>query len=263
MTSPVRYREIADQLRDAIMNEERLVVEGVEFYLKGGAKLPTEPELGVLYSVSRGTIRQALKELSSEGLLETRGRAGTFIRRLPMLAHSGTAERPDRKGKSDSWSAEVERAGGQPSQDFSFRIVAATSGVARRLEIEANALVVVRDCFRYVDNVPWAQQISYYPYDVAQAAKIDVPTDIEEGTVRALAKAGYREVRWLDEVSARAATREEATAFRLGGGMFVLYYQRTGWTNERPIRLTREILPADRNIVTYEQVETAAIGEDS
>ncbi|WP_344315613.1 UTRA domain-containing protein, partial [Fodinicola feengrottensis] len=118
-------------------------------------------------------------------------------------------------------------------------------------------------CFRYVDNVPWAQQISYYPYDVAQAAKIDVPTDIEEGTVRALAKAGYREVRWLDEVSARAATREEATAFRLGGGMFVLYYQRTGWTNERPIRLTREILPADRNIVTYEQVETAAIGEDS
>ncbi|MGH3771583.1 MAG: GntR family transcriptional regulator [Pseudonocardiaceae bacterium] len=59
-----------------------------------GAQLPTEPELGSHFQVSRGTIRQALRELAAEGLIETRGRDGTYARRLPMLEYTVDAEDP-------------------------------------------------------------------------------------------------------------------------------------------------------------------------
>jgi len=44
-----------------------------------GAKLPTEAQLTKLYNVSRITVRRALQELASEGLIEARKSQGTFV----------------------------------------------------------------------------------------------------------------------------------------------------------------------------------------
>jgi GntR family transcriptional regulator len=252
-TTP-RYREIADELRDAILGEQELL--GTQ--LCGGAKLPTEPELGAHYDCSRGTIRQALQSLTAEGLIETRGRNGTFVRRLRVLEHSAHTEHPDRKGTSDSWSSEVLATGRKPSQDFSFRIIPATPAVAKRLRIETDDLVVVREMLRYVDGVPWSDQVSFYPYDVAAAAGLDTPHDIAEGTVRRLGARGFREVGWSDEVSCRPATEDEARTFGVSQDSSVIVYYRVGWTTDRPVRLTREILPADRNVILYEAGDLAA-----
>lgn len=248
MGSTPRYREIADELRDAIMGEQELL--GTT--LHGGARLPTEPELGEHFECSRGTIRQALQSLTAEGLIETRGRNGTFVRRLKVLEHSAHTEHPDRKGTSDSWHSEVIASGRVPSQDFNFRIVPAAAGVAKRLQIAENDLVVVRDLLRYVDGVPWSDQVSFYPYDVASAAGLDTPHDIQEGTVRRLAERGYREIGWTDEVSCRPATVEEARTFGISQDASMIVYNRVGWTDSRPVRLTRELMPADRNVILYE-----------
>jgi GntR family transcriptional regulator len=252
-TTP-RYREIADELRDAIMGEQELL--GTRLY--GGARLPTEPELGGLFECSRGTIRQALQSLTAEGLIETRGRNGTFVRRLKMLEHSAHTEHPDRKGTSDSWHSEVTASGRTPSQDFNFRIVPAVAGVAKRLHINENDLVVVRDIMRYVDGVPWSEQVSFYPYDVASAAGLDTPHDIQEGTVRRLAARGFREIGWSDEVSCRPATDEEARTFGISQDASMIVYNRVGWTDKQPVRLTRELLPADRNVILYEAGDLTA-----
>ncbi|HBG26074.1 MAG: hypothetical protein A2Y10_00340 [Planctomycetes bacterium GWF2_41_51] len=45
-----------------------------------GSKLPTEAELTKLYKVSRVTVRRALQELASQGLIEGRKSQGTFVR---------------------------------------------------------------------------------------------------------------------------------------------------------------------------------------
>jgi GntR family transcriptional repressor for pyruvate dehydrogenase complex len=45
-----------------------------------GSKIPTEPELAEMFSVSRTTIREAIKLLCSQGVLEIRRGAGTFVR---------------------------------------------------------------------------------------------------------------------------------------------------------------------------------------
>ncbi len=51
-----------------------------------GYRLPTEPELAEQFGVARNTLRQALKGLEDEGLLERLPRQGTFVRELPMMA---------------------------------------------------------------------------------------------------------------------------------------------------------------------------------
>jgi GntR family transcriptional regulator len=254
MSTTPRYREIADELRDAILGEQKLL----DTRLIGGARLPTEPELGDHFQCSRGTIRQALQSLTAEGLIETRGRNGTFVRRLRVLEHSAHSEHPDRKGTSDSWHSEVLASGRTPSQDFSFRIIPAANGVAKRLLIQESDLVVVREMLRYIDGVAWSDQVSFYPYDIAAAAGLDSPHDIEEGTVRRLAAKGFREVGWSDEVSARPATDEEARTFGISHSAWTMVYNRVGWTDQRPVRLTRELLPADRNVIRYETGDLTA-----
>lgn len=65
------YRQVSDQLRDKITAGE----------LPPGSKLPNETEMSTLFGVSRSTIREALRELSSQSLVRTkRGVAGgTFV----------------------------------------------------------------------------------------------------------------------------------------------------------------------------------------
>jgi GntR family transcriptional regulator, transcriptional repressor for pyruvate dehydrogenase complex len=70
---PVRpaYQQVADKIRDGI----------VEGRLTPGERLPVESELTELFGVSRSTVREALRSLSSQHLVFTnRGvRGGTFV----------------------------------------------------------------------------------------------------------------------------------------------------------------------------------------
>jgi DNA-binding FadR family transcriptional regulator len=45
-----------------------------------GARIPNEPTLAALLGVSRGTVREAVKMLASQGLLEARQGSGTYVR---------------------------------------------------------------------------------------------------------------------------------------------------------------------------------------
>jgi GntR family transcriptional regulator len=251
MAQAPRYRELADGLRSAIYAGERVL----DVELVDGAQLPTEPELGAHFQVSRGTIRQALRELAAEGLLETRGRSGTYVRRLPMLAYNVDAEDPhrrdDKPGTTDSWFAVVKKAEHEPSQDIRFRIEPASAVVASRLGIKEQDLVVVRECQRFVNGTPWSEQISYYPYELAKKCGLDTPEDIVEGTVRRMAARGVVEDRLDHEVSSRPASDDERRQFDLAPGVSVLVYQRIGQSAGEVIRYTCEVLPADRNVITH------------
>lgn len=71
-TLPVRtaYQQVADQLRNVILSGE----------LTPGDKLPIESDLMALFGVSRSTIREALRVLSSQGLISTtRGVGGGSV----------------------------------------------------------------------------------------------------------------------------------------------------------------------------------------
>ena len=71
MAARPMYQQIAEDLQTQIES-------GI---LEPGAQLPTELELRDRYDSSRNTIRDAIKRLTSQGLVETRPGQGTFVTR--------------------------------------------------------------------------------------------------------------------------------------------------------------------------------------
>ncbi|MBE8214593.1 GntR family transcriptional regulator, partial [Leptospira borgpetersenii serovar Ballum] len=70
MAAKPKYRQIADTLREQIR-------EGV---LKPGDALPTESALQVQFGVGCVTLRQALKQLISEQIVESVQGSGTYVK---------------------------------------------------------------------------------------------------------------------------------------------------------------------------------------
>ncbi|MGH2659046.1 MAG: GntR family transcriptional regulator [Actinomycetota bacterium] len=68
------------QLREALLQEIR------DLGLKPGDRLPTEAELERRYGVSRSTIRQALNDLATQGLIRKVQGKGTFLG-TPKIQH--------------------------------------------------------------------------------------------------------------------------------------------------------------------------------
>jgi GntR family transcriptional regulator len=131
-----RYREIERYLRT--------LVEGAS----PGAPLPSEAELCERFSVSRMTVRQALAELTNDGLVERRRGQGTFV------AHRPVHRRP---GVFLSFTEEMSRRGVQATSrllaagmDEPLRSEAADLGLAPDSQVVRVARV------RLADGVPVA-----------------------------------------------------------------------------------------------------------
>jgi GntR family transcriptional regulator len=131
-----RYREIEQYLRT--------LVEGAS----PGDPLPSEAELCERFSVSRMTARQALAELTNDGLVERRRGQGTFV------AHRPVHRRP---GVFLSFTEEMSRRGMQATS----RLLAAGMDDARRIEavdlgLAPDSQVVRITRVRLADGVPVA-----------------------------------------------------------------------------------------------------------
>ena len=72
------YRQVMDSLSADIENGTYPV----------GTRIPSETELSDIYDVSRITVRRAVTELSSEGILTKKQGKGTFVN-APRLTSSG------------------------------------------------------------------------------------------------------------------------------------------------------------------------------
>jgi GntR family transcriptional repressor for pyruvate dehydrogenase complex len=68
------YEHIVRQIHDAIRNG----------HLARGAKLPTERDLSETFGVSRSVVREAVKVLVAQGIVESRQGSGTFVLDSPV-----------------------------------------------------------------------------------------------------------------------------------------------------------------------------------
>lgn len=68
-------QEVATQIKDLILGKK----------LKPGDKLPNEMELSRLFGVSRPTVREAVKALMSQNIIEISRGKGTFISKTPGI----------------------------------------------------------------------------------------------------------------------------------------------------------------------------------
>ena len=151
------YQQIAEDLRAQIESGE----------LEPGAQLPTELELRDRYASSRNTIRDAIKRLTSQGLVETRPGQGTFVtRRVDPFVTVLTGDPTSGRGEGAAYLSEVsESHRARASASPRVEIQVPSAEVSRRLRVAPDTQVVSRHEKRYIDGIPWSLQTSFYPMD--------------------------------------------------------------------------------------------------
>ena len=192
-TGQTRYRAIELYLRT--------LVEGAG----PGDPLPSEAELCERFSVSRMTVRQALQELTNDGLVERRRGQGTFV------AHRPVHRRP---GVFLSFTEEMNRRGLRASS----RLLSAGLDDPRRPEAldlglapDSQVVRVVR--VRLADGVPVALEDAALAPELAWVLDEDLGCGSLHG---ALAGRGIIATRATGTITARLARAGETELLDLG-----------------------------------------------
>lgn len=242
------YQQIAEDLRAQIESGA----------LEPTSPLPTELELREKYDASRNTIRDAIKRLISQGLVETRPGQGTFVTRKidPFATILSSVRGPQAmEGPTDPESAaylsEVDKNHRKASASVpKVELQIPSAEVGRRLRITSSTQVVSRHQRRYIDGTPWSLQTSFYPMDfVTQGAtSLLMADDIKTGTVRYLAEAiGVKQVGYRDWITARVPDPTEQAFFGISHDASVFEIFRTAFDEKgTPMRVTVTVFPTDR-----------------
>lgn len=245
-SSQPKYVRVAEELREQIRSGQ----------LAQGARLPTEAELTEQHQSARSVIRQALAMLAAEGLIESAGTRGHFVRGDRRYRYRPQQEwRPQpRYPEADRWMEDTKDR--NPTQVISVEIASPPADVRERLQLRNGELVAIRRRVRALDGQPWNTNDSYYPLDLVQNSEIMNPTDVPRGTNQVLTDLGYEQVRCIDEIEIRPCTPEEADRLDLAPGTPVALLRVTGYTEDnRPVRCTLNVLPGTRHVLTYERTK--------
>ena len=245
MGSPM-YRQIAEDLRAQIESGK----------LKPGQQLETEIELRERYGASRNTVRDAIKLLTTLGLVETRAGQGTFVvNKIDPLVTTLSGD-PTSAGETEGaiYLSEVTNRNRKAiNSPIQLEIQQAPESIAAGLWIPVGTEVISRHEKRFIDNTPWSMQTSYYPMDfVARgASRLLSSKDVEEGTTQYLLESiKVRQAGYRDWITVRTPNPVELDFFKLPPDGRIPMYEifRTAFDgNGQPMRLTVTVYPADRN----------------
>ena len=239
------YQRIAEDLEDRIKS-------GV---LSPGSQLRTEAELRDQYGASRNTIRDAIRRLTSKGLIETKPGQGTFVARKPDPFVTVLTADPKvgvAVGEGVTYLSDVSAEHREASMTKpKVEVQTAPAEVTRRLRVPRNTQLISRHQQRYIDGHPWSLQTSFYPMEfVTRGAPLLLSSeDIKEGVVRYLGKTiGLTQNGYRDWITARSPDSNEETFFRIQHDATVFEIFRTGFDqHKKPMRVTVTVFPIDRN----------------
>jgi GntR family transcriptional regulator len=204
------FARVRDQLRSEILDGR----------FASGAQLPSESELINRFGVSRITVRRALSELQSAGLVSTVSGKGSFVSRPSHArAHGplvGVLETIRRRGH---------RAHGRL---ISHRRVAASAEIAQALGIVPGTPVGAVKVLRYCDDLPFVIGTSWF--DPALSARV-AAEDLSELDVTVVIEEvlGLRIARTRVRVQAVVADRRTAGSLHCLPGAAILRLHTTSY----------------------------------
>ena len=185
MPEPI-YRMIAEDLRHQIEAGE----------LRPGQQLKTEIELRERYNASRNTIRDAIKLLVTRGLIETRPGQGTFVVEtiVPFITTLTGDPETAGGGEGNTFTKEVAARLREPRDtppEVGIHQAGSPAPATGELQLPEGTPVVSRHQQRFIDDIPWSLQTSFYPMSLVQsgAGRLIQAGDIPEGTVAYLGEA--------------------------------------------------------------------------
>ncbi|MFF8786379.1 GntR family transcriptional regulator [Streptomyces sp. NPDC015125] len=248
----VAYERIADQLRQSIRAGR----------LKPGDRLPSEAKLAEEFGRSVPTVRDALRVLRDEGLIEKQHGRGNFVRRPRTVAVRTNLRHQWEKNRAREPLAERARTGATEHETglhlndlvfcASYREVQADDDLAEAFGRPAGTTLLERTyrTRHATESAPFSLVTSYLVHDLI-AKNPGLLDETKEpwpgGTQSQLCTVGIELDRVEERVTARPPTPEEAEALDLPPGTSVLVLQKTSIDiNDRVVEVSCVILPGDR-----------------
>lgn len=238
------FRQIADQLRSAIRDGS----------LGPGEQLPSEADLMAQYKVARMTVRNAVAELRTEGVVTAEHGRGVFVRARPpvrRLAADRFARRHRDRGLA-AFSAEVENLGVGSVDQLEVGRERPSTRLRELLGLAGSARVVARRRRYLLDDEPVELAESYVPLDIAAGTVIEQANTGPGGIYARIEELGHTLAEFIEEVSARMPTPEERRRLLLPSGTPVLIVTRqTMDTSGRVVEVTDTVKAAPRYVLEY------------
>ena len=194
--------------------------------LERGSALPAEREIAQYMKVSRVTVKRAISELVTGGMLVQRQGAGTFV-----------AERMVHKlDRLNSFSEVIESVDKHPDSLWIERGIGLASREEQaRLMLPAGTEVVRMFRVRMADDTPVALE-----YAVVPRKYLDTPFDVTGSLYEALARAGSRPVKAIQKLRAVALEDNYADYLNIKAGSPVIVMERRGLlADDTPVEYSR------------------------
>ncbi len=254
---PKAYEQIADDIR-------RSIRAGL---LRPGERLPAETKLAEQYRRSVPTLRDALRLLREEGLIEKEHGRGNFVRRpragvvRDNSRHQWEKSRVHQPQRRRARTGATERDTGLELQDLVFhaayREVRADEHLAAAFAVPEGTPLIERSYrTRYAaESAPFNLATSYLVRDLV-AHNPDLLDDTKEpwpgGTQNQLSTVGIELDRVEERLTARPPTPEEAAELELPPGTSVLLLRKTSYdTAGRVVEVAHVTLPGDRTEAVF------------
>ncbi|MFE2599960.1 GntR family transcriptional regulator [Streptomyces sp. NPDC059396] len=251
------YERIADDLRQSIRAGE----------LKPGDRLPSETKLAEEHRRSVPTIRDALRLLQDEGLIEKQHGRGNFVRKprtrvlRTNLRHQWEKDRARETEEERQQTGATEHDTGLGVDDLvfyaSYREIKASEEIAKALGVPEGTPLLERTYrTRYAaENAPFNLVTSYLVRSLVESNP-DLLDETKEpwpgGTQNQLYTVGIEVGRIEELVSARPPTPEEAEELELPPGTSVLILRKTTFDiNDRVVDVSDVTLPGDRTEMLF------------
>lgn len=251
---PTTYRELAELLRGQI--------EGGEY--PPGAALPPIQDLMERYRLARQTVRAAINQLSSEGLVRTAPRRGTVVQARTERRRITRSQVVTRSTAgmyvfpAASYPDEVWQTHGTPNRSLQ----PAPARVAEIFNVEPGSEVLRRRRVMSPEEEPPFQIVDTWlsPQAVEDAPRIADKSTGPGGYLDRLEEAGHGPITWTETTRTRMPSEEEARLLEIATSMPVMEMTlvgRSGRTQDA-LEVTIRVIPGDRVELVSELVRDAS-----
>jgi GntR family transcriptional regulator len=190
--------------------------------------------LGELLGVSRTVVREALRVLEDEGLIDRRHGVGTFVRNNPILKNLnfnfGITEM-------------IESAGLKPGTSFmAVRRESATEETASKLNVAVGAELITIERVRTADDKPVVHTLDTFPADLVRGNAFDPNRLLTESLYQILeTEFGHVIEYGAAQILPAAASTSVAEMLSVPEGSLLLYLLQTDYASgEKPLVYSRE-----------------------
>ena len=193
-----------------------------------GALLPAEADLAIEFGCARATVNRAMQELSDDGLVERRRKAGTRVKKAPLRQV---------KFEIPMVRAEVEANGASYRYALVTRnILVAPDWLRARLDLAPEAQVLHLECMHYANSNPFQFEDRWINLAaVPDAEQADFTAISPNEWLVQTVPFTTAEVRF----SASAASESLAEFLQTPTGSSLFTAERTTWLNGLPVTNTR------------------------